>query len=81
MGGHSLGGVIAAREADDADEDTVAPVVGLLLYASYPANDISGTLDARVESISGSRDGLATPDKINASHADLTPDAQLTVIE
>lgn len=81
VGGHSLGGVAAANEADTADSDQVAPAVGLLLYASYPAGDVSETLTAAVESISGSLDGLSTPSQIEASRADLPADASFTVIE
>lgn len=80
VGGHSLGGTVAAMEADAGDADAKAPAVGLLLYASYPANDISGSLTAAVLSISGSADGLATPEKIDASRADLPSDAQFVQI-
>lgn len=81
VGGHSLGGVVAAMEADDADSDATAPARGLLLYASYPAGDISGSLTSAVLSISGSRDGLSTPAQVDASRADLPPGAEFTVIE
>jgi len=81
VGGHSLGGTVAAIDADDHDSDASAPVVGLLLYASYPATDMSGTLTASVLSISGSEDGLATPAKIDAAKPDLPKDATYTVIE
>ncbi|MDE0546633.1 alpha/beta hydrolase [Microbacterium sp. C7(2022)] len=87
IGGHSLGGTVAAIQADGADgngggSDTdAAPAVGLLFFASYPAGDISDTLVVPVESISGSRDGLATPEKIDASRADLPADTNFTVIE
>ncbi|PPF81897.1 alpha/beta hydrolase [Subtercola sp. Z020] len=82
VGGHSLGGTVAALDARSyavpVAESTSGPVgtgggepvVGLLLYASYPANDIS-SIDAPVLSVSGSLDGLATPDAIRASRADL----------
>ncbi|MFI2104327.1 alpha/beta hydrolase [Isoptericola sp. NPDC019693] len=80
VGGHSLGGTVAAMEADAAD-DGDAPVAGLLLFASYPAGDVSGTLTAAVESVSGSRDGLSTPAKIDASRADLPADSTFTVVE
>lgn len=73
VGGHSLGGTVAAIEADAAD--------GLLFFASYPADDISETLTIPVESISGTRDGLATPQKIDASRATLPSDAGFTVID
>lgn len=81
VGGHSLGGVVAAMQADSADTDSVAPAVGLLLYASYPAGDIGDSLTASVESISGSEDGLSTPAQIDASRADLPPEAFFTVID
>lgn len=81
VGGHSLGGVAAVIEADAADGDQTAPAVGLLLYGSYPAGDVSTSLTAAVESISGSLDGLSTPEKIEASRADLPADASFTVIE
>ncbi|MFE7404674.1 alpha/beta hydrolase [Isoptericola sp. NPDC057559] len=84
VGGHSLGGTVAAMEADAGDpgaDDGEAPAVGLLLFASYPAGDVRGTLTAAVESVSGSRDGLATPAKIDASRADLPADSTFTVVE
>jgi hypothetical protein len=81
VGGHSLGGTVAAIEADSGDQDAKAPVTGLLLYASYPAGDISTSLRAHVLSVSGSRDGLATPAKIDAARPDLPADTQYVVID
>ena len=81
LGGHSLGGVVAAMQADAADEDATAPAAGLVLYASYPARDISDSLTAAVLSISGSRDGLSTPERIAASRTDLPADAEFTVVD
>jgi dienelactone hydrolase len=81
VGGHSLGGVVAATEADGADSDATSPAVGLLLYASYPAGDISGSLTSAVLSISGSRDGLSTPERVDASRTDLPDGSQFTVID
>ncbi len=81
VGGHSLGGTVAALQADSGDSDPTAPVVGLLLYASYPADDISTSLTAKVLSISASNDGLATPDKIDASKATLPADSTFTSID
>lgn len=75
VAGHSLGGTVAAIEADSSGAD------GLLLYASYPASDMSTTLDAAVLSVSASLDGLATPADIDASKANLPPNATFTVIE
>jgi hypothetical protein len=81
LGGHSLGGVVAAAEADRADGDATAPAAGLVLYASYPAGDLSDSLTAAVLSISGSRDGLSTPARIDASRADLPTEAAFLVID
>lgn len=81
VGGHSLGGTVAALEADAGDGDPDSPVMGLLLYASYPASDISATLTAPVLSISASNDGLATPDKIAATRATLPAASTFTVID
>lgn len=76
VGGHSLGGTVAAVEATSGATDDV---VGLLLYASYPATNIS---DARlaVLSISGDKDGLSTPEKIRDSAALLPADTTFVVI-
>ncbi|MFC7876572.1 alpha/beta hydrolase [Isoptericola sp. NPDC057391] len=79
VGGHSLGGTVAAMAADAADAED-QPAAGLLLFASYPADDLS-TLGAAVASVSGSEDGLSTPAKIEASRADLPADAAFTVVE
>lgn len=81
VGGHSLGGTVAAIDADAHDGDTTSPVVGLLLYASYPATDMSTSLTASVLSISGSEDGLATPAKIDAAKPDLPKGTTYTVID
>jgi hypothetical protein len=81
VGGHSLGGTVAAIQADAADADPTAPAVGLLLYASYPAGDVRASLTAAVESVSGTHDGLATPTQIEASRADLPTKATFTVID
>ncbi|HET7821076.1 MAG TPA: alpha/beta hydrolase [Ornithinibacter sp.] len=81
VGGHSLGGTVAVIQADDSDTDTTAPAVGLLLYASYPAGDVRASLTTAVESVSGSRDGLATPATIDASRANLPADTTFNVIE
>ncbi|UFS57476.1 alpha/beta hydrolase [Subtercola endophyticus] len=80
VGGHSLGGTVAAMDAQAYAGAASEPVVGLLLFASYPATDMSG-LDAQVLSISGSNDGLATPAKIDASKSSLPPDTDYVVVE
>jgi pimeloyl-ACP methyl ester carboxylesterase len=64
VGGHSLGGAMAARFAFRQPE-----LVGdLVLWAAYPADDLSGR-ELHAVSISGTRDGLATEAKIAASKA------------
>lgn len=80
VGGHSLGGVVAAMDAASYDSAADDPVVGLMLYASYPATDMSD-LAAKVLSISASEDGLATPAKIDASRSTLPAATVYVVIE
>jgi len=71
VGGHSLGGAMAANYA------AANPGVldGLVLWASYPAesDDLSQS-GLKVTSIYGSLDGLATGEKIDASRALLPAD-------
>ncbi|MCJ1712764.1 alpha/beta hydrolase [Microbacterium sp. M1A1_1b] len=74
VGGHSLGGVRACQLADDPD------VAGLLLFGSYCANDLSGS-KVDVLSVSGSRDGLSTPAKVDAARVRLPEDATMTEIQ
>lgn len=74
VGGHSLGGVRACQLADDPG------VAGLLLFGSYCANDLSGS-DVDVLSVSGSRDGLSTPAKVDAARVRLPADATMTEIQ
>jgi pimeloyl-ACP methyl ester carboxylesterase len=70
IGGHSLGGAMAAAYAHGKPE----AVEGLVLWAAYPADNNSlSDRDLKVTSIFGSNDGLATPDKIAASRALLPP--------
>ncbi len=77
IGGHSLGGVMAAQYLSEHPAD----LEGLVFWASYPAsnNDLS-QLPIKVASISGSVDGFSTPDKINASKPLLPADTVWVVI-
>ncbi|MCO5953434.1 alpha/beta hydrolase [Microbacterium yannicii] len=72
VGGHSLGGVRACQLATDAD--------GLALFGSYCANDLS-TSGLPVISVSGSEDGLSTPEKIAEARPLLPDDAEMHEIE
>lgn len=76
IGGHSLGGTMAAKAAKSGD------YTGLFLLAAYPAaaDDLS-TQSLPVLSISASNDGLATPAKIEQNKAYLPPDTRYHVIE
>ncbi|WP_241972770.1 alpha/beta hydrolase [Cryobacterium cryoconiti] len=74
VGGHSIGGVRACMLADDP------AVAGLVLFGSYCAAPPQRS-DLRVLSISGSADGLSTPEDI-ADSADLLPsDTRFVEIE
>jgi len=78
IGGHSLGGAMAAQFAYQHPDQ----ISGLVLWAAYPssANDLSESA-LQVTSISGTLDGLSTPAKIEASRPLLPPSAQWVVIE
>ncbi|MHB9034242.1 MAG: alpha/beta family hydrolase, partial [Anaerolineae bacterium] len=78
VGGHSLGGAMAAAFIFKHP----GSAAGLLLWAAYPAGNASlAASSIPVLSISGSLDGLATPEKIEASRALLPADTQWLVIE
>ena len=78
IGGHSLGGSMAATFSRQHPEQ----IEGLVLWASYPAgsDDLSGQ-DLAVVSIYGTRDGLATPEKVEASRPLLPADADWIAID
>ena len=78
IGGHSLGGAMAAAYIFNNPD----AVDGLALWAAYPAgNNSLADRDVTVASISATNDGLATPAKIEASRPLLPPDTQWTAIE
>ena len=78
IGGHSLGGAMAAHYAHAHPQ----AVEGLVLWAAYPAaGDDLSTSELAVLSISGTQDGLSTPDKIEASRALLPPTTEWVPIE
>jgi dienelactone hydrolase len=78
VGGHSLGGAMTARYTYKHPDQ----VDGLLLWAAYPAasDDLSG-FELLVSSIYGTQDGLATPEKIDASRPLLPEDTIWVAIE
>ena len=78
VGGHSLGGAMAANFAHGHSEE----VQGLVLWAAYPASsDDLSTSNLQVVSISATQDGLATGDKIEASRALLPANTKWVTIE
>ena len=78
IGGHSLGGAMAARYA----YNNYQKLSGLILLASYPAqnNDLSD-MDIRVLSIYGSSDGITSQEKINNSKENLPDDTEWVEIK
>ncbi len=78
IGGHSLGGAMAARFV----LDNPAIAQGLALWAAYPADtDSLAERPLAVTSISGTLDGLATPAKIEASKRLLPENTRYVPIE
>src|SRR4030066_160258 len=78
VGGHSLGGSMAALYADKHRNQ----INGLVLWASYPASSNNLTdSNIQVASIYGTLDGLATKDKIDASRELLPADTTWVPIE
>ncbi|PPG30946.1 alpha/beta hydrolase [Pseudoclavibacter sp. RFBG4] len=75
VGGHSLGGVRACQLAESPE------VAGLLLFGSYCANDLSADESLDVLSITGSADGLSTPQKAADARGLLPADAETLEIE
>lgn len=75
VGGHSLGGVVAAREADSQK------TAGLLLWASFPASNISHATSLEVMSVYGTADAIAAPEDILASAPELPGSAVFAPIQ
>ena len=76
VGGHSLGGVAACTYAAAHPK-----IKGLLLFASYPSDDIPQHTNLQIHSLSVSCDGLATLAKIAAAKHLLPPATTFTVIQ
>lgn len=75
VGGHSLGGVRACQLAESPE------VEGLLLFGSYCANDLAADESLDALSITGSTDGLTTPQKAADARGLLPADAETVEIE
>lgn len=77
IGGHSLGGVMAANYAFENDN-----VKGLVLLASYPqeGTDFSDK-DIKILSLWGSNDKVADIDKVKAAKAVMPSDSEFIEIE
>jgi hypothetical protein len=76
IGGHSLGGAMAAQYLASNPSD----IDGLIFWASYPAQNLSA-INIPVLSISGTLDGLSTPEKIEVSRSNLPITTQWVAIE
>jgi hypothetical protein len=79
IGGHSLGGAMAASYV----KAHPYAVEGLVLWASYPqaSDSLADQTDLAVTLIYGTRDGLATPEEIEAAKPYLPPSTQYVSIE
>ncbi|RUR00858.1 alpha/beta hydrolase [Labedella endophytica] len=77
VGGHSLGGVRACQLA--AGDDSVE-VTGLVLLGSYCANDLSASA-LSVLSVSGTNDGLTTPEDVESNAGLLPQDTEYVVLD
>lgn len=76
VGGHSLGGVMAARYAGR----NVDKVQGIAFLASYPANDLSGT-DLKGIQTYGSNDPIISLDAVERAAPKLPPGTIPQIIE
>jgi pimeloyl-ACP methyl ester carboxylesterase len=72
--GHSLGGVAAS-------EATGEGLAGLLLWASYPADDISHLTELEVTSIYGTEDAITTVADITTTESRLPPQTVFVPID
>lgn len=78
IGGHSMGGAAAAMYADQQ----LDKVNGLILLGAYAAdNDDLKNADLPVLSISGSEDGLSTPEKVENMSGNLPNTTEFVEID
>jgi len=77
VGGHSLGGAMAAEYANNNPQK----VDGLVLWASYPAENTDlSRLDLAVTSVFAENDGLATPEEVLSAQSRLPADTEFVEI-
>ncbi|MEF8835316.1 MAG: alpha/beta family hydrolase [Candidatus Thermoplasmatota archaeon] len=74
VGGHSLGGAMAARFASQEDVD------GLVLWASYPPDDLSDS-EIPALSIYAELDGLTTVEDVEDTKDKMPPETRYVMIE
>ena len=77
VGGHSLGGSMAAQYAADHSDD--AALGGIVLLGAYSASDLSAT-DLGALVVYGENDEVVNRDKLSEGEALLPPDAQTVKI-
>ena len=80
LGGHSLGGAMAAVHAGGGPE---FPLAGVVLWGAYATEgaELSDRGDLRVLSVTGSEDGLSDPATIDANRGRLPEDAVTVEID
>jgi dienelactone hydrolase len=77
VGGHSLGGSMAAQYSNDNS----GKVEGLALWAAYPPSGVNlSTADIAVVTIRGTNDGLVSSEQFNDSLSQLPPDTEVVEI-
>jgi len=76
VGGHSLGGVAAATFAE-----THAEIQGVVYWAAYPSSETLKDKGLKTLSIYGTKDGLATGDKLEKNKALMPVDTIYVPIE
>lgn len=83
IGGHSLGGAMAAAHlADEAPDEPQGEWDGLVLWAAYPSGDaLADRDDVAALSVSGTRDGLTTAEDVEASAANLPSGTDFVVLD
>jgi hypothetical protein len=78
IGGHSLGGAMAAQYVSN-DPNAVQ---GLVLWGSYPPENIDlSALELDVVSIYGTLDGLVSPEELATSREQLPPNSEFVGLE